>query len=672
MFLSLSLPPQGDRHAALSTLVPGTAEHFQHAALLAEQRGFPADLDAAVQQYAKAHPTNPGVRRYNDRKLMMQMDAAKKPTARPNKDGFDMLRERLGVRHHHQQRLPKHAQAADATLSAMPAGFMDTNHMVKAVLATDENLASALTSDSGARDLPLVLAALPGNVKRIHEYFHAYGAPDLGDDVAVARLVADCFRDFSKAHKDRAVNSSPNFMLRHLSLAQLRALGSIGAVKAALLSSSDYVAAVVGAMAPCDYVDLDTDLAARAVYLDDLGAFADTLPPVFRSLQLAVAYHRLKDHQLAHGSLAAVAGQFKAYVAIPRQAHYWQFDPNAVKDMQRDVLARVGSYPVPSLPVGLPSASDDQTLVLAGLMDCFADGSAKISDFQPYLTRNFLWRTEAQAKLLAGVAAGDASHVEALGGAVTAKALADRVDIDLAPHNKKHYAPADPVTVHVHVKNVAKLTVKVFEINTTAVYRDTGAPISTSIELDGMVPTEELEFEYADVPPVRRVARAVDLPSLSANRRGVFVVELIGNGVSSRAVICKGQLHFVERHSVAGHVLRVLDESNTPVDPSLVTMSLGGRTFRPDDTGDVVVPYATPGNAGVHDVILSLHEEGGGAAAGAGAGAGAAAAAGAPSVFDRVSTSGWSFSSLASFNHIEERYTLSASFLVNRERCVRL
>ena len=43
---------------------------------------------------------------------------------------------------------------------------------------------------------------------------------------------------------------------------------------------------------------------------------------------------------------------------------------------------------------------------------------------------------------------------------------------------------------------------------------------------------------------------------------GVFVIEFIAAGKSSRAVIRRGGFRFTERISVAGQVLTVLDEKN--------------------------------------------------------------------------------------------------------------
>lgn len=42
--------------------------------------------------------------------------------------------------------------------------------------------------------------------------------------------------------------------------------------------------------------------------------------------------------------------------------------------------------------------------------------------------------------------------------------------------------------------------------------------------------------------------------------RGVFVVEFLGNGISSRAVIRKGGLTYIEKKTISGHLITLISE----------------------------------------------------------------------------------------------------------------
>ena len=55
--------------------------------------------------------------------------------------------------------------------------------------------------------------------------------------------------------------------------------------------------------------------------------------------------------------------------------------------------------------------------------------------------------------------------------------------------------------------------------------------------------------------------REFDFPEL--NKRGVYVIEFIGNGKSSRALVTKGNLRVLEKVGPAGHEFRIVDARST-------------------------------------------------------------------------------------------------------------
>jgi hypothetical protein len=153
------------------------------------------------------------------------------------------------------------------------------------------------------------------------------------------------------------------------------------------------------------------------------------------------------------------------------------------------------------------------------------------------------------------------------------------------------------VKLELFVKNVPSLLVKVFEINTTNVYRTTLREIDTDINLDGLVANSEKVHAYSEAP-LRRVGRTFEFPEMT--KPGVYVIDFIGAGKSSRALIRKGRLRPVATTGTAGHHLRVVDESNKPV--AGATVWLGGAEYAPDKDGVVTVPYSNA--PGRHPIVL--------------------------------------------------------------------
>ncbi|MEI8195829.1 MAG: hypothetical protein WCI73_07970, partial [Phycisphaerae bacterium] len=198
------------------------------------------------------------------------------------------------------------------------------------------------------------------------------------------------------------------------------------------------------------------------------------------------------------------------------------------------------------------------------------------------------------------------------------------------PTNKEIFGPADAVGLDVDVKNVKTLIVKVYEINAASFYKTNKRPINTDINLDGLVANEERTLEYTDAP-LRRITRHFDFPKLNA--RGVYVVELIGNGKSSRALIRKGKLRYLERPDAAGHTFVVLDEANKRVENS--RLWLAGHEYTAEKDGTITVPYSTSPQA--QPIVLMTDE----------------------------------FASLDTFYHRAEAYSFAAGIHVPRESLIR-
>src|SRR5262249_46913567 len=151
------------------------------------------------------------------------------------------------------------------------------------------------------------------------------------------------------------------------------------------------------------------------------------------------------------------------------------------------------------------------------------------------------------------------------------------------------------------VKNVRTMLVKVFEVNTKNVYRTTLKEVDTDINLDGLVANSENVQKYDD-PPLRRLPRRFELPGLT--KPGIYVIDFIGSGKSSRALIRKGRLRPLVVTGPAGQMIRVIDEKNQPVQDATVWLS--GAEYKADKDGLIAVPFtAQPGR---RPIVISRGE----------------------------------------------------------------
>ena len=193
----------------------------------------------------------------------------------------------------------------------------------------------------------------------------------------------------------------------------------------------------------------------------------------------------------------------------------------------------------------------------------------------------------------------------------------------------RDFGADEAVQLELDTKNVETLVVKVFEIDAFRYHVERQKAVDASINLDGVVANFEQTYEYAE-PPIRRVRRSFDLPML--RNPGTYVVDFVGNGISSRAVIHKGGLHMVDRTSAAGQLVRVYDEQGRH-QPDAVAW-FGGREYAADDRGDILIPFST--DPGTKKLVLRRGAR----------------------------------SSMASFRHRQESYALAGSAHLDREALI--
>ena len=112
----------------------------------------------------------------------------------------------------------------------------------------------------------------------------------------------------------------------------------------------------------------------------------------------------------------------------------------------------------------------------------------------------------------------------------------DLSHITLCHYNKRKFVPGEDVSISVKVKNIPKLQVKLFEVNTDAYFRKDLKPFASDINLDGLEAKDTRNMDYSTLPKHREHVEEFKYPAL-AKKRGLYVIEFIGNGLSTRAIV---------------------------------------------------------------------------------------------------------------------------------------
>ena len=580
-----------DRAKALEQLIPGSEDFYYYSCLhyqnTEQWEKVPPLLKAWIERY---HHT-PRVIEIENRQALLRYE--KDP-----KKALDLIRDRLNLHFNHQR---EELNKKPNLPTSLDPKLLDHDRLVQQAFGRHPNTVSGF--EDAAFD-ELLSRQLSGQQRR--DLLTRIGVPD---HPGLAKLVVD---DLKFQHSGGFGSLGIH---KNLLLAQLEECLKLAPH---LRNDQNFVAVYLTRLHPTDDTNWRQDQAAQEAYLDRLWAFVSTLAPVHNSLKAHVLYHRLVLDR-ARGIFDA--DRFLTYLKLPRQTRY--AEPKYF-EIEANRLHPVNLGQDYSGLTMLPAVGDDEPLVRSYLDHFFVD-AANYDAYTPYILSDYLKHTFAESKIVRGL--GDPETWYSLLPPANYQAIKDRIDLDFAFTNKTEFSADEVVSLDLDVKNVDTLIVKVFEINTQNAYRETLQEIGPNINLDGLVPNDEQTSTYKE-PPIARVRRHFEFPKLDA--RGVYVIDFIGNGKSSRAVIKKGRLRYLVRSSVAGQIFHVYDELNQPA-PS-ASLWLAGHLYTADKDGRIVTPYSN--QPGSQPVVL---------------------------------TSG-SFSTLEQFQQLAENYQLAAGFYVDREQ----
>ncbi|MEM7316862.1 MAG: hypothetical protein AAF497_27335, partial [Planctomycetota bacterium] len=400
----------------------------------------------------------------------------------------------------------------------------------------------------------------------------------------------------------------------------LRQLDELVSRRPQLENETKFINIYLQKLQPQADVDWKNDPNAFEAYLSRQWDYVKHLNAAHNSLKAHVLYNWLvlNEKQGKYNKR-----RFLEYLALPRRANYIQPRMLETADARRH---SVNLKLNPGSVTELPAIGNDKPLVRRYLLHFFQKENS-FSAYLPYIQDEYAERVFAEAKITHGL--GDSENWYSLLPPAQYQALRDRVDIDFAPTNPDVFRSNDAVQLDVDVKNVDKLIVKVYEINTQNYYQQHRRAVNTDIQLDGLIANYEETHEFGDAPVIRK-RRHFTFPQLQ--KPGVYVIDFIGNGKSSRAVIRKGTLHHLVKTTADGHLFTVFDEAGERVKDVSIWMS--GQNYESEPDGTVMVPFST---SPTRQPIVLTHD---------------------------------GFSSLGYFKHQAETYSLNVATFIDRESLV--
>ncbi len=598
-----------DREKVLGELVPGSEDYYFYHALHWQNTRNAAKLADILEQWRKRFPDESQRRRViENRAALLDYDASPQKT-------LAYLKERLGVEFNHQQEVrdkkPNLPTALDPARIAREV--FETN-----ALANNGDL--SVLSDGALESLVARGVALTTQQRRA--LLGRIERPDVQNLPAL--IIADLKSEESGGFGEFEIH-------RALLPAQLDALAK---AIPALATNEAFVFTRLRKLAPSADVDIETDSAEREAWLDRTWAYAKTLPPAFNSVKANILFRRL-DHDRGKGVYDRA--RFLEYLKVPRQLDY--VNPKWLEKRGNDGnAADLGADLDDALPGAQPVENDEQLVrdyflhlftANANMRDSAVPRFEEFTEYTNYVRASWLKPIFAEAMIT--FSKGDAERWASMLTPQEFQALKERVDIEFPKSSPAVFQPADEVKVDVVLKNTPKLIVKIYELNTLNFFLTQKRQLNTDLSLDGLVANIE-ETHTIDDGPFKRRQHTFKFPAL-AGRRGAWIIEFIGGGRSSRALIRKGQWQLVQQTGPAGDLITVLDEKGVKVKDAVAWLD-GRKLVRDEKLGRINVPFTK--QPGQRQIVLASADG--------------------------------SFATLADFEHHAEEYVLDAQFHIEREQ----
>jgi hypothetical protein len=180
--------------------------------------------------------------------------------------------------------------------------------------------------------------------------------------------------------------------------------------------------------------------------------------------------------------------------------------------------------------------------------------------------------------------------------------LRDKKELRVTKMTETLFREGDPVKITLKMKNIQHLQVSIYEIDTFSYYKKRGSDIDAKMNLSGVIPSSTFKKEYKH-PPIVKFKETFEFDELTARKRGVFIVEFVGDGLSTRGLIKKGNLNIVRDSGHEGHLFYILDEKKQVCTSPDTKLHLLGEVYKASATGQIFVPFMNQ-NISVSNAII--------------------------------------------------------------------
>ncbi len=235
----------------------------------------------------------------------------------------------------------------------------------------------------------------------------------------------------------------------------------------------------------------------------------------------------------------------------------------------------------------------------------FLNDKANVETFQKYIKIDLLEKEFYKCNILKGK---DVKFNEKLMSKFEYEEFCKSSKITICPYNKKVFEIGEKILIDIELKNIQNLNISVFEINTENYYLEKKSPITSLINVEGILTKIEENFTFEE-NSTKLVTKTFDLSKhISNEKRGVYLIEIIGNGLSSRIILKIGTLNLITRNTSKGKICYIINEKNEVMKGPKTYIWYNKHQYKcEEEKGMIVIPYSV--FVPTEDKCILCHED---------------------------------------------------------------
>ncbi|CAD8096488.1 unnamed protein product [Paramecium sonneborni] len=226
--------------------------------------------------------------------------------------------------------------------------------------------------------------------------------------------------------------------------------------------------------------------------------------------------------------------------------------------------------------------------IFKSYLQTYLKNNENLSFLSQYVQNKILDQLEAELKLYQGK---QIEHISKILPQYKLERMNNEKILEILDTNKKYFKHGEQVSLQCKLKNIQKLSIKIFQINCENYCLLNERNANIDISLDGIIPNEEIEFTYEQAP-IEIFFKEYSFDTITNTKFGAYVIEFIGSGLYAKAFVVKGRLILENTITSAGHSLKIFDEKQELCKGEGTGVWIESKFYQIDERNEIMIPFS--------------------------------------------------------------------------------